>query len=77
MAQAEFHIFDGGLFKHLQLTLGTIVKERGISSQSMCPFLSCQHVEKISLFCKVGSRHTSPQRQTSVGCVEKGWLESV
>lgn len=28
-------------------------------------------------FCKVGSRHTSPQRQTSVGCVKKGWRESV
>lgn len=33
MAQAEFHIFDGGLFEDLQLTLVTIVSaERNFST---------------------------------------------
>lgn len=81
MAQAEFHIFDGGLFEDLQLTLVTIVSaERNFSTshahgQILSALLSSVD-GKSGPFCKVGSRHASLRRPTSVGWVERshfGW----
>lgn len=82
MAQAEFHIFDGGLFEDLQLTLVTIVSaERNFSTghahgQILSALLSSVD-GKSGPFCKVGSRHASLRRwPTSVGRVERshfGW----
>lgn len=81
MAQAEFHIFDGGLFEDLQLTLVTIVSaERNFSTshahgQILSALLSSVD-GKSGTFCKVGSRHASLRRPTSVGRVERshfGW----